>query len=92
MYDHTMAQQRRQLAGLREKLTAAEAERDEARSEAEQWEQARDAEVLQTVRVFDEYYRRWQSTIVEARRQHARAEQAEARVAELEAGLANRTA
>jgi len=49
-----------------------------ARADAERWEQARDAECLATARVFHEYYRRWQSTIVEARRQHARAEQAEA--------------
>lgn len=40
-----------------------------AERRAEQWEQARDAEVLTTARVFDEYYRRWQSTIVQARRQ-----------------------
>ncbi|MFD8596988.1 hypothetical protein ACFV1L_18500 [Kitasatospora sp. NPDC059646] len=57
---------------VREELAAAE-------KRAEQWEQARDAEVLATTRVFDEYYRRWQSTVVEARRQARRADELEQR-------------
>lgn len=56
---------------------------DESLQRAEQWEQARDAEVLATAAVFHEYNRRWQSTIVEARRQAARADAAEAGMEQL---------
>jgi len=74
-----------ELARLRQlpaQLAAAQAEAAVARKVAEWWEMARDQECLATVRTFDEYYRRWQSTIVEARRQAARADRAEAGLAE----------
>ncbi|WP_354643918.1 hypothetical protein [Kitasatospora camelliae] len=57
-----------------------------AERRAQEWEQARDQECLNTAVVFHEYHRRWQSTIVEARRQAARAGRAEAALAKLHEG------
>lgn len=68
---------RQRLAEALDRAEKAEALAAAARQEAEMWEQARDAECLTTAVVFHEYYRRWQSTVVEARRQCARAEKAE---------------
>lgn len=48
-------------------------------AEVEQWEQRYDAETMTTAGIFHTYYRRWQGTIAEARRQKARADKATAR-------------
>ena len=69
------------LAVVQPDLDALRAQLADAEQRAEQWEQARDAEVLLTAQVFHEYYRRWQSTIIEACRQPARADTAEAELA-----------
>ncbi|MFJ8437650.1 hypothetical protein [Kitasatospora griseola] len=65
------------LAARDAEIQQLRAQLADAEQRAERWEQARDAEVLATARVFDDYYRRWQSTIVEARRQSHRADELE---------------
>ncbi|MFJ9771176.1 hypothetical protein ACIRVF_08025 [Kitasatospora sp. NPDC101157] len=62
-----LGKRRTQVARLTEQLA-------ETQQRADRYEQAYDFEAANTAVVFHEYYRRWQSTIVEARRQAARAD------------------
>lgn len=78
-------QERRTAGGLMAKVQQLGGQLKDMTARAEMWEQAREQECLMTATVFSEYYRRWQSTIVEARRQCARAEKAEAQLAAVRA-------